>query len=143
MASKKNRLPKIAIGFVGWAVALWIFFPLFWMVLTGFKSEMDAISTPPHLIFHPTLQSYHDVFAQENYWHFTFNTVFMSVLATGCALLLGVPAAYSMAFYPGKRTRGTLLWMLSTRMLPLSGCLCRSISSPNRRIFSIRLSVWP
>ncbi|WP_408868639.1 carbohydrate ABC transporter permease [Asaia sp. VD9] len=123
MARKTQLLPKIALGVVGWAVALWIFFPIFWMVLTGFKTEMDAISTPPHLIFHPTLQSYHDVFAQENYWHFTFNTVLMSVFATGGALLLGVPAAYSMAFFPSKRTRGTLLWMLSTRMLPPVGVL--------------------
>jgi sorbitol/mannitol transport system permease protein len=34
-----------------------------------------------------------------------------------------VPAAYAMAFFPTKRTKGTLLWMLSTKMLPPVGVL--------------------
>ncbi|GBQ15079.1 carbohydrate ABC transporter permease [Swaminathania salitolerans] len=123
MTGSKRKFARIAIGTIGWVVALWIFFPILWMVLTGFKSEMDAISTPPHLFFTPTLESYHEVFAQADYWHFTFNTVLMSVFATGGALALAVPAAYAMAFYPTRRTRTTLLWMLSTRMLPPVGVL--------------------
>ena len=39
------------------------------------------------------------------------------------ALLIAIPAAYAMAFFPTKRTRGTLLWMLSTKMLPPVGVL--------------------
>jgi sorbitol/mannitol transport system permease protein len=34
-----------------------------------------------------------------------------------------VPAAWSMAFVPSKRTRGILMWMLSTKMLPAVGVL--------------------
>ena len=39
------------------------------------------------------------------------------------ALLFAIPAAYAMAFHPTQRTRGTLLWMLSTKMLPPVGVL--------------------
>ena len=123
MAVKRSRGASIAIGSLGWIIALWIFFPLFWMFLTGFKSEVDAIATPPHLFFRPTLVSYAEVFERANYWHFAFNTVLVSVGATFVALLLSIPAAYAMAFLPGKRTKGTLLWMLSTRMLPPVGVL--------------------
>ncbi|AOX16827.1 carbohydrate ABC transporter permease [Kozakia baliensis] len=123
MAIKRSRTKGVLIGLLGWAIAIWIFFPLFWMFITGFKSEVDAISTPPHLIFKPTLESYNEVFERANYWHFTINTVVISVVATGVALLLAIPAAYSMAFAPTARTRATLLWMLSTRMLPPVGVL--------------------
>ncbi|MBS1019004.1 carbohydrate ABC transporter permease [Gluconobacter cerinus] len=123
MAIKTKRSAKIAVTCLGWGIALWLFFPIFWMILTGFKSEVQAVSTPPKLIFAPTLSSYAEVFERASYWHFTFNTVIISVGATVGALLLAIPAAYSMAFMPSKRTRGTLLWMLSTRMLPPVGVL--------------------
>ncbi|WP_367159965.1 carbohydrate ABC transporter permease [Kozakia baliensis] len=123
MAIKRSRTKGVLVGLLGWAIAIWIFFPLFWMFITGFKSEVDAISTPPHLIFKPTLESYNEVFERANYWHFTINTVVISVVATAVALLLAIPAAYSMAFAPTARTRATLLWMLSTRMLPPVGVL--------------------
>ncbi|NVN10461.1 MULTISPECIES: carbohydrate ABC transporter permease [Nguyenibacter] len=123
MPARHARVKRAAIGALAWAVALWVFFPILWMGLTGFKSEADAISTPPQLIFHPTLASYREVFAQENYWHFAANSIAISVLATIVVLLLAIPAAYAMAFHPGPRTRGTLLWMLSTRMLPSVGVL--------------------
>jgi len=123
MAIRRSRAQGVFVTVVAWAVALWIFFPIFWMVLTGFKSEVEAVSTPPHLFFMPTLASYHEVFQRANYWHFTINTVVISVAATGVALGLSIPAAYAMAFMPSRRTRGTLLWMLSTRMLPPVGVL--------------------
>ncbi|KXV33887.1 sugar ABC transporter permease [Gluconobacter thailandicus] len=123
MALKTKRSTRIAVTLLGWGIALWLFFPIFWMILTGFKSEVEAVSTPPKLVFMPTFSSYAEVFERASYWHFTFNTVIVSVGATVGALLLAIPAAYSMAFMPSKRTRGTLLWMLSTRMLPPVGVL--------------------
>ena len=43
--------------------------------------------------------------------------------ATFLGILIAVPASWSMAFVPSKRTRGILLWMLSTKMLPAVGVL--------------------
>ncbi|MBS1066244.1 MULTISPECIES: carbohydrate ABC transporter permease [Gluconobacter] len=123
MALKTKTSTRIGVTILGWGIALWLFFPIFWMILTSFKSEVQAISTPPKLFFMPTLSSYAEVFERANYWHFALNTVIVSVGATAVAIALAVPAAYSMAFMPSKRTRGTLLWMLSTRMLPPVGVL--------------------
>ena len=120
---KNSAAQKGLIAAVGWAIALLMFFPIFWMVLTGFKSELTAVATPPRLFFHPTLQSYAEVQARANYWLFAANSVIISVGATVVALLFAVPATYVMAFAPTKRTRGTLLWMLSTKMLPPVGVL--------------------
>jgi len=41
----------------------------------------------------------------------------------GAGMLVAVPAAYAFAFHPTARTRSTLLWMLSTKMLPGVGVL--------------------
>ena len=46
---------KLILTIVGWLVAALVFFPIFWMFLTSFKTEVEAVSTPPALFFSPTL----------------------------------------------------------------------------------------
>ncbi|MDR5901719.1 carbohydrate ABC transporter permease [Halomonas icarae] len=113
---------RLWLGVLGWTVALVIFFPIFWMVLTGFKTEAEAIADPS-LIFSPTLESYAEVQSRAGYAKFAINSVVVAFGSTLLALLIAIPAAYSMAFLPTRRTKGTLLWMLSTKMLPPVGVL--------------------
>ncbi|XGA79944.1 carbohydrate ABC transporter permease [Halomonas sp. CH40] len=120
LASPQVR--KLVLTVLGWTVACVIFFPIFWMVLTGFKTEADAIADPS-LIFSPTLESYQAVQARSGYARFALNSVVIAFGSTLLALLIAIPSAYSMAFLPTKRTKGTLLWMLSTKMLPPVGVL--------------------
>ena len=40
-------------GVVAWIVGLGFFFPVFWMVLTAFKQEVDAYTTTPKFFFAP------------------------------------------------------------------------------------------
>ncbi|MDQ0324113.1 sorbitol/mannitol transport system permease protein [Pararhizobium capsulatum DSM 1112] len=117
---KKSRNSLIA-GIIGWTSAVVMFFPIFWMVLTSFKSEIDAVV--PSILFEPTLQSYVDVNSRANYFHYALNSLVESVGSTVLALIIGLPAAYACAFYPGKRTKDLLLWMLSTKMMPAVGVL--------------------
>jgi sorbitol/mannitol transport system permease protein len=63
------------------------------------------------------------VFARADYLTFALNSILISAGGTVLALLFAIPAAYAMAFHPTRRTRGTLLWMLSTKMLPPVGVL--------------------
>ncbi len=111
------------VGVLGWAVALLIFFPIFWTFLTSFKTEIEAVSTPPSIVFEPTLENYAVVQRRADYVRFATNSIVISVGATLLGLALAIPAAYAMAFFPTRRTRGTLLWMLSTKMLPPVGVL--------------------
>ena len=114
---------KLILTAVGWFVAFLIFFPIFWMILTSFKTEIAAVSTPPQLFFAPTLENYVVVRERADYVHFAMNSIIISVGATLLAILIAVPAAYAMAFFPGKRTKDLLLWMLSTKMMPAVGVL--------------------
>ena len=56
--------------------------------------------------------------SQYNYFKPFMNSVILSVGSTILALLVAVPAAWSMAFSPTKRTKDILMWMLSTKMMP-------------------------
>ena len=54
---------------------------------------------------------------------FAYNSIVLSVGANIAGLILAIPAAWSMAFAPGKRTKDLLMWMLSTKMMPAVGVL--------------------
>jgi sorbitol/mannitol transport system permease protein len=107
-----------------WAVALLLFFPILWTVLTSFKPEPVAVASPPvFLDFDWTLKNYADVQSQRNYFSYFLNSVIIALGSTALGLLIAIPAAWSMAFVPGKRTKDVLMWMLSTKMMPAVGVL--------------------
>jgi sorbitol/mannitol transport system permease protein len=124
MAIKKSMGQRVGVTIVAWVVAFLIFFPILWTILTSFKSELDAIAMPPKfLFFNWTLENYAEVQQRSNYLKFAFNSVVLSIGANLIGLLIAVPAAWSMAFAPGKRTKDLLMWMLSTKMMPAVGVL--------------------
>ena len=121
----KQRL-KIKQGFatgLAWLIACLFFFPIFWMVLTGFKTEQQAVSIPPLLFFTPTVENYVLASERTGYTLYALNSVITAIGGTALGMLLAIPAAYAMAFQPGPYTRGVLLWMLSTKMMPAVGVL--------------------
>jgi sorbitol/mannitol transport system permease protein len=106
-----------------WAVALLLFFPLGWLLLTAFKTELQAIAIPPELFFSPTLENFHEVQERSDYLHYAWNSVVTSVVSTLLGLAIAAPAAYAMAFFKGKYDKDILMWMLSTKMMPAVGAL--------------------
>ena len=54
-----------------WGIALFLFFPLFWVGITAFKTEGQAIAG--HLFFSPTLASFAEVQERSNYLLFAKN----------------------------------------------------------------------
>lgn len=119
MARQVSTQRKFYVTVIAWLIALLIFFPILWTILTSFKSEAQAINDPPlFLFFDWTLENYVLVQERSNYMRFLWNSVFIALGSTFLGILVAVPAAWSMAFVPSKRTKDILLWMLSTKMLP-------------------------
>ena len=109
---------------IAWAIGLLIFFPIIWVFVLSFKAEGDAIKAPLDVLSSPwTLESYSVVQERSDYFKHFWNSVILSVGSTFLGLLVAVPAAWAMAFVPGKRTKDVLMWMLSTKMLPAVGVL--------------------
>ncbi|MEO0678286.1 MAG: carbohydrate ABC transporter permease [Pseudomonadota bacterium] len=109
---------------VAWTIGFLIFFPILWTILTSFKTEAQAINDPPlFLFFDWTLENYAVVQERSDYMKFLWNSVIIAGGSTLLGIIIAVPAAWSMAFVPSKRTKDILLWMLSTKMLPAVGVL--------------------
>ena len=108
---------------LAWGVTLVLFFPLGWLILTAFKTELQAISVPPLLLFTPTLENFALVQERSDYLLYAQNSLITSVASTLLGLALAFPAAYAMAFFKGKYTKDILMWMLSTKMMPAVGAL--------------------
>ncbi|MDJ0471186.1 carbohydrate ABC transporter permease [Rhodococcoides fascians] len=105
-------------SFVAWVAGIAFFFPVLWMVLTGFKQEADAYSDPPKLFFTPTLDQYRGVL-ESGIGTTLLNSTFATVVSTIFVLLLGVPAAFALSLRPVKKTKDVLFFFISTKMLPV------------------------
>ncbi|ADO69864.1 carbohydrate ABC transporter permease [Stigmatella aurantiaca] len=121
--NQRRRTLETLRAIASWVVALIVFFPILWMVLTSFKTELEAFAMPPEFVFRPTLENYREIMERSDYMHFAWNSLLTSGGSTLLGMLVAVPAAYGFAFHPTLRTRGTLMWMLSTKMLPGVGVL--------------------
>ncbi len=122
MAIKASMGSRVTMTILAWLVGFLIFFPILWTILTSFKTESDAYAIPPKfLFFHWTTENYVEVQQRSDYlWH-AFNSIVLSVGANVVGLIIAIPAAWSMAFSPTKRTKDLLMWMLSTKMMPGAG----------------------
>ncbi|MCL4144440.1 UNVERIFIED_CONTAM: hypothetical protein GTU68_046453 [Idotea baltica] len=124
MARAVSQRRKLTVTLLAWVIGLAIFFPILWTFLTSFKTEAEAIASPPSLLFFDwTLENYSEVQNRSDYFPHFWNSVIISVGSTLLGLLIAIPAAWSMAFVPGKHTKNILMWMLSTKMLPAVGVL--------------------
>ena len=120
---QSTKFSTFFLPVLAWLVALVFFFPIFWMVLTSFKTDADAVKPEFLFMFTPTLENYMNMTDNYDYWRFAVNSVITTVFATVFTLSVGVPSAYAMAFNPGLHTKDILMWMLSTKMLPAAAVL--------------------
>lgn len=112
---------NFALASLAWIIALAFFFPIAWMVLSAFKTENQAFEIPPVIVFQPILENFSLAFAK--YGPALKNSLVIALGSGLLSFLLGLPAAFSMAFYPDKRSRSTLLWIVSTKMMPPVGVI--------------------
>lgn len=72
-------------------------FPFVWMILSSFKTQVDIMQMPPTLIFKPTFRNYVEVFEGQQFGTYMWNSFYIAAGSTLLGLLLGLPAAYSIA----------------------------------------------
>ena len=124
MARAVTTQRKALNTIIAWAIGLIIFFPILWIFILSFKSEGNAILSPLAVIGSPwTFENYGVVQERSDYFKYFGNSVVLAFGSTLLGLIVAVPAAWAMAFVPGKRTKDILMWMLSTKMLPAVGVL--------------------
>ena len=112
---------NISLGLLAWIIALAFFFPIAWMIFSAFKTENQAFETPPIIFFQPITENFVKAFAK--YGPALRNSLVVAFGSSLIAFLLGLPAAFSMAFYANSRSRSTLMWVVSTKMMPPVGVI--------------------
>jgi sorbitol/mannitol transport system permease protein len=118
----ESRWGTAALGLATWIVALLMFFPLFWMVLNSFKTEVVANASPT-IFFEPTLERWQKVVESTpgllSFSEAFFNSFVIVIISTIIVIVLAVPAAYALAIYPIKAWRDALFFFISTKFLPV------------------------
>jgi sorbitol/mannitol transport system permease protein len=104
--------------------AFLISFPLIWMVLMSFKTDFNAARNPfDFSVAMWTLKSYKSVFTDQAYFLYLLNSIIVVFGSTLLALVLALPAAWSLTFAPGPKRSSVMIWILSTKMMPAIGTL--------------------
>ena len=88
----------------------------YWMVLISLRPDTVNNAYPPHFLPGSlTLDNYRNVFEQNNIVHDGWDSLVVAAGSTAIGLLLGVPAAYSIARW---RQRRLALSILIARIIP-------------------------
>jgi multiple sugar transport system permease protein len=93
-------------------------FPILWLFLTSIKSDRDLFSLPPPLLFRPTWEGYRRVFDVGFFRYNLANSCIAAVGTVAVTLILGVPAAYTLARGKSIFTSIQGILILTARMLP-------------------------
>ena len=118
----ERRSLSILTGVLAWLAGLVFVFPVFWMVLSSFKSEQDA-NASPKLFFDPTLDQYREVMGSTqgllSFSTAAWNSATVVVVSTLIVLAMAIPAAYALAINPIPKWRDVLFFFISTKFLPI------------------------
>jgi multiple sugar transport system permease protein len=102
--------------------AIWVVLPFLWAILNSFKTleaTFSAGAIIPFVNFQPTLDSWVEVLSDPQSINSLISSAVVSAGTTLPVLVLGTPAAYSLARFEFKwRSRDIALWFLSQRVMP-------------------------
>ncbi len=94
--------------------------PFVILAIISFKTRIQVLEVPPSLAFDPKviIDNYSDVIFDRGFLRYTINSVIVTALTVGIALVLGTPTAYA---FSRLRFRGRDRWastILSFRFMP-------------------------
>ncbi len=117
------RLSTALVAFGTVVVVVAMMFPLYWMVVTSLKKEIEIFRVPPTLV--PQELNTDSYFAQIQHGDFNMfrsfgNSFIISTGAMLISLILAIPASYGVGRFAFRGKRVLILSFLVTQMLPVS-----------------------
>jgi len=112
-------------GFRGWIVGgltvglvlVWLF-PIYWIMLTSFKTPLIINEKTPVFWFTPTMENYRHLFDEFNFARILQNSLIITISATFIVIMLALLAAYALGRMDIRGGKHIALWMLSLRFMP-------------------------
>jgi len=120
MTKKVNVSRQLFDGSVTILVFIYMIFclfPFFWIVATSIKPALLAFQFPPVWFFSPTLENYVKL-VNSGFFYYYLNSAIVGASATFLSIVIGVPAAYALERFKGKRTEDYAFFVLSQRFAP-------------------------
>ena len=119
----KTRINRRSVQLVGFIllismVCVIFFFPIFWIFTTALKPASVVMSSPPKVLFTPTLGNFSVVFAKREFSLVSLNSTVIALSATLITIALSFPAAYSLARFKMKHKDTWAFMILSLKMFP-------------------------
>lgn len=101
--------------------AVWTLFPIYWMLVTSLKTDMDVFNVPPALWpENPSVQSYIDlIFGANSIFRYFINSVITSIGTVLIAVILATLAGYALSRLRFRFRKSILISVLVTQMFPL------------------------
>jgi multiple sugar transport system permease protein len=117
-----SRRSKVAVCVIAVLAVIWVVTPFVWAIVNSVKSlpaTFSAGAIIPFVNFQPTLDSWREVLGDPQCLNCLLSSFIVSAGTTLLVLVLGTPAAYSLARFefpiPSKEIA---LWFLSQRVMP-------------------------
>lgn len=114
----RRRWEELGYAALMFILMLPMAFVFFWMVSVSFRNNLEATASPPVFIPRaPTLDGYRFVFndPRNPFFKFVINSTIVALGCTAIGLVLGVPAAFSIARW---KQNGLALGILLARITP-------------------------
>ncbi len=111
---------------------VWTVLPIFVMIVSSFKDLLEAFQIPAigdwlgarvFFNFSPTFQHYIDLFTQQPFGTYLFNSIVAAGGSAIISVILGSMAAYSLSRTDFKFKNDLFFWIISTRMAPVVAVL--------------------
>ena len=115
---KQSRSSKIICLTLASTTSLLFAFPLFWLVMTSFKSYKESFAQPPAFFVPPDFTNYAKFLGQNDVFLFLRNSIVVTLFSVIISMVFGVLASYVLtrSRIPGRRGIG--LFMLASRFIP-------------------------
>ncbi|HZK56243.1 MAG TPA: carbohydrate ABC transporter permease [Desulfosporosinus sp.] len=111
----------ITIGATLALLLLWTFFPIYWMISTSFKTNMDVFKLPPDFWpANPTLENYANLFSTATpILKFFYNSFLTALLTVVVTIVLSTLSGYALSRLKFRFREKILVSVLITQMFPL------------------------
>nr|WP_318684588.1 carbohydrate ABC transporter permease [uncultured Acetatifactor sp.] len=121
----KAKYKRILVGMLKYAILLvillFLLFPLYWVLITSFKTNMEAYRFPPTMIPEaPTASSYVSLFTVDNFF-FTYyiNNFIVAGSTAVITLVLAIMSGYALSRFKIAWNRWIVAAFLSAQMFPI------------------------
>lgn len=118
---KKKHLIRFISNIIAIILAVFMMFPIIWMVICSFKEDVEMFQQPISILpRHFNLHAYTVELVNNHVFRGYMNSFIVAAGALAIGLVLGVTAAYGLARYQMKGKKVALTLFLVTQMLPAS-----------------------